>query len=741
MSQKRKKFKESANEKSQTWDAGWGFPRPANEQYLSSYKAFLRISKDFSLLCLSVFFYLLSFILTLISCIYLISGFRLNFFSGKGIIVTGISVFIVLVVSALLAFDISSIILPYRLEYQRETYGGRTWANVRHLKNKQVLVKNGHPSKEPGVCLASFKKSILRFGQSKYQIFLDVARLSQSIVIYGPPGSGKSSTFFIPVIRQFADFGGAIVLDVKGELYNYTARYFSNIYRLDLENPLNSDWFDLFQGCYRNPDRARRIAGYMVGYDSNKNSSKDPIWDQSAVSMLTCIILILCEDLDNPSPNDILTFLAENPKFAFIEEPGSDKRVAVFPLNEAFEACQYDFVRHLWANNFSTLAKDTFTSVKFNVDNSLSQFLSPKAAEVMRPPTAEELKKGRRKIDFADLRKTFTHPVGKNKKGSAMYVVVSPSDALNMDTFLRVVFSVTLDTLRESVQDGTPVLVALDEAGNVPLSKLPEGINTDRSKKICYFLGYQDINQPKSQYGRETAASFLATVGTNIFLPGIDDETAEIASKRVGETTAFQRSSADAKNDGYDNEKVSEIQRKLMYPQDFTTAKWFTQTIITLKGIDPIRTKIPDDSKITDPQTVEPLEVVSNPSDEVLRILGRIETGRPADNVVPVGNGAGGHPNQHVNHNAELQDDYQEIQGVNNSVLVKSDVVVEDQVTETEKNRLEQIDDNVIGGNESDQDIPVFADQSEQEFDEDELADFYYEDEMSELEGEEQRIV
>jgi len=191
-----------------------------------------------------------------------------------------------------------------------------------------------------------------------------------------------------------------------------------------------------------------------------------------------------------------------------------------------------------------------------------------------------------------------------------------------MDVFLRVVFSVALDNLREHADEGSAVMIALDEAGNVPLAKLPEGINTDRSKRISYFLGYQSVRQPVAQYGRDSAETFLESAGVNIFMPGIEGETADLATRRLGETTILQRSSSDAMNDGFDHEKTSEAGRKLMYPTELTTMRWFTTCVITIKGALPIKTRVPEDAKVQDVRVSEPRRIVINASEEVFRELG-----------------------------------------------------------------------------------------------------------------------
>lgn len=636
-------------EKAQLWDATYVFPRPANEQYLSSYRLLMRISKDGSVIAFSCGLSVVSSILATYTLYYALNTFSLTFTEGLGLLLTLLSGVLLIFVWAMFLLDVSGVYLPYKSVFQRESHGGRYWAGVKDLEKEDVnaIRRQGENTVGKGVILAPFKHFVSAIGNSepKYNIFLTLQRMTQAMIIFGPPGSGKSSTFFIPVVRQFADCGGAIVLDVKGEIFNYTAHYYSNVFRIDIENPYNSDWFDLFGSCYRNPDLANRIASYMVGLDANAASGKDPFWDQSAISMLTVMILFLCEKTPNPTPRDILRFLAENekesrrPKLDAEGKPerddkGNIKTEKYSPLNEAFAKCPYPYVHDLWGATFADMPEDTFGSIKGNADNAIKQLLSPKVTEILRPPTAGERAKGRRRINFTHLRKMFEQPGTDGvKRGTAVYIVVSPSDAMNMDAFLRVIFSVALDTLRESAKEGANVLVALDEAGNVPLSKLPEGINTDRSKGICYFLGYQDKNQPIAQYGKDKAATFLGTAGVNIFLPGVDDDTAKMASDRIGETTILQRSSSDAKNNGLDSEKVSEAGRKLILPQDLTEMKWFTQCVITIKGAAPIRTKIPNDAKMQDTRITMPQRIIDNVSEEVLRLLGH-KKGRDSDQVL-----------------------------------------------------------------------------------------------------------
>ena len=627
----------SLREKAQDWDGDYVFPRPANEQFLSPYKAFLRISAAIGRGIIATIVTVISFSVLLYTYHTVINELSWNYFQGNGAMLTIITVCAAILLFILCTLDITSIILPFREEYQLESYGGQVWANARHLMDKGLLKLADEKLGRSGIYLAPFKKSIFSLAKVKYRIFLDLVRLSEATVIFGPPGSGKSSTFFIPLIRQFAKCGGVVALDVKGELYRYSAHQFANVYRLDIENPFNSDWFDLFGGCRRNPDEARKIASFIVGNDANKSSGTDPFWNDSAVAMLQIIILFLCEKLEHPTPRDILEFLANHPKSAIFGYDQRGNPVYVHPLDKAFERCEYQIVRDLWLNNYGDLNERTYSSIKSKIDTILAELLSPKIDEVLRPPTERERELGRRRINFNDLREYFTYQTesmidplkaakGKLKRGTGIFLVITPEEALTMKVFLRVFFSMAISELRKSGAEDSgnvlPVMVAIDEAGNVPLANLPEGINTDRSKQICYVLGYQELNQPMSQYGKESANAYLASVATTVFLPGVEDDTAALASKRIGETTILQRQSSDAKNDGLDSERFTEVGRKLILPQDLTTLKKFTQMVVLIKGANPIRTKVPEDSKKTDTRLAHPARLVYKVDEQALKAMG-----------------------------------------------------------------------------------------------------------------------
>src|SRR4029453_8630834 len=99
---------------------------------------------------------------------------------------------------------------------------------------------------------------------------------------------------------------------------------------------------------------------------------------------------------------------------------------------------------------------------------------------------------------------------------------------------------------RAATEKAVPALVAVDEAGNIPLHNLSEALGVGRGRRCGIVLGYQNIGQLYKQHGRDGAQGILGSIGTMVFLPGLDSETAQYAARRIGRTTVLQLTSVNA---------------------------------------------------------------------------------------------------------------------------------------------------------------------------------------------------
>lgn len=95
------------------------------------------------------------------------------------------------------------------------------------------------------------------------------------------------------------------------------------------------------------------------------------------------------------------------------------------------------------------------------------------------------------------------------------------------------------------------------------------------------------------QYGREPANAILGTIMTKIFLPGLDDVTAEYASKQLGDTTIFSKTFQDFPGKKQDNTRYAEQKRALMQPNEIRQTAAHSEVLIISDTAPPIRAAYP----------------------------------------------------------------------------------------------------------------------------------------------------
>ena len=95
------------------------------------------------------------------------------------------------------------------------------------------------------------------------------------------------------------------------------------------------------------------------------------------------------------------------------------------------------------------------------------------------------------------------------------------------------------------------------------------------------------------QYGKEQANAILGTVMTKIFLPGLDDVTAEYASKQLGDTTIFSKTYQDFPGKKNDNIRYAEQKRALMHAGEVRQIGAHQELLIINDTAPPIKAAYP----------------------------------------------------------------------------------------------------------------------------------------------------
>jgi hypothetical protein len=177
---------------------------------------------------------------------------------------------------------------------------------------------------------------------------------------------------------------------------------------------------------------------------------------------------------------------------------------------------------------------------------------------------------------------------------------VPEGEATRYKIVFSILFGLAASVARKTSDDeyGAPMLLMLDEAGNIPIHNLSEALGVGRGRRCGIVLGYQNIGQIYKQYGRDGAQAILGSIGSMIFLPGLDAETSQYAARRIGKTTAFQYKSVDATGTTYDHEGLTETGRDLIEAEELRQMPEHTQVVGIFGSVPPVKFGFPPFAKV-----------------------------------------------------------------------------------------------------------------------------------------------
>ena len=545
---------------SQEWiekfDASRGIPRKANEQYLPAYQAFWTWAGDIGQ---GVFY-----------CVLGILGAFLSMFAGHLLEVSGFLWLIfwsMALLSLAAAFlDVYTLCWSYRLWTMSTSHGSARWASAADLVRCRLVNRiRGMPLPKNALPLAKV------FGGR--DIFLPKDQWLRHFVMFGPTGSGKSKTFFMSMIRAVLRRSSCLVYDPKGELCEQTANVARRVFRLDLNDPAKSDRWNFVPFCRDDPAFACQLAGMMIGVENRRKTNADPFWGDAEQIALTAILLHLAEVYrEKAIPGFAADFLLA------LDDEEDDAFGAAMKSSPSFYAKQAYLA-------FRKAPYQTRGSVLIGLYNKLRPFTLAPARMVTTSPTSEESARGCRMIDFRDLR----------KPGTAIYLVVSEGAADMykefISTFLgQAVLEMRLDGVNEPKY---PCFVLIDEAYQLNVAEVKRISGIGRGRGVGLGLGYQDLPQMYDQYGKEQANAILGTVMTKIFLPGLDDVTADYASRSLGDTTIFAKTYQDFPGTKNDNVRYAEQKRLLMHAGEVRQIAAHKELLIVSDTAPPIKAAYP----------------------------------------------------------------------------------------------------------------------------------------------------
>lgn len=455
-------------------------------------------------------------------------------------------------------FGLAGLLLSAVLSGNALTKFGKTvWQTSTHMK------KNGFFNK-PGQGFI-----IGKLGKAKGNGKLISSKVFPHALIVAPTGRGKTTGFVIPNLLTFK--GSAVVLDVKGENFEATARHRAaqgdEVFRF-----APTDWHDRRSHRY-NP--LLRIA-----------ELEDPDRQQMELQLLATLFLqadsdrvqgLLKGGIDLFVAAGLLAFQRGNPTLGEIyritASGGNKQKEFMDRRDEVTNRAAKLIMERLASTN-----NDTLTSyVSLLMTSGLDQWSNPaidKATQVSD-------------FDFRTIR----------KKPFSVFLVVSPNMVKPLAPLIRLFFSDLISSMQDKepgADEPWPVMIMLDEFNR--LGKMPivtDSIETLRSYRGHLAIVTQTIPALDEIYGENTRRALQGNAGVKLYLTPSDEKTVEELSKAVGKTTkrVVTRSRSIGRNP-FEGRSMSErTEETSLLPEDEARRLPLDEVIIVVDAQMPIRAK------------------------------------------------------------------------------------------------------------------------------------------------------
>ena len=370
---------------------------------------------------------------------------------------------------------------------------------------------------------------------------LSAEKSYEHVMVLGPTGSGKSSSFFIPNLLDLDGVHSAVVTDPKGEMYELTSPYLEslgyNIVKLEPLHPERNEFFYNPLAIIDDATEIRNIA-QLILTNGNKaveistgSSSSGAEWINMSIPLLAA-------------------------SFAYVKEFGKTKSIPeaidiilngnLKSMDEMFRKCPDAYKLFLIFKSAGESEK-TISSIKSVLTTNVQLFTDPKVAKFVTAPMVynEDGEK------IPDEERLF-NPLILRKKPTVLFVCVPEAKATMMMPLMSVFFTQLLEITMEQ-KTGQPILYMLDEFANIGvIPSIATVTATARSRKIGISIGIQGVEQLKRNYGDENAEDIMNNLKTKMIYSGLTGTSAQYVSDLAGVTTIETKSYSTQNTPGQD---------------------------------------------------------------------------------------------------------------------------------------------------------------------------------------------
>jgi len=436
-------------------------------------------------------------------------------------------------------------------------FGETHWQHMSEMKRNGFFGKPGH-----GFVLG-------KMGKPKSRKPFVMSKVFPHALIVAPTGRGKTTGFVIPNLLTYQ--GSAVVLDVKGENFEATARHRAGqgdkVFRF-----APTDWRDGRSHRY-NP---------LLRISALENVDRQ----QMELQLLASLFLqaendrvqgLLDGGIDLFVAAGLLAFERKRPTLGEIYRitaSGGDKqkeyrRRADEVVNPAAKLI---FMRMASTNN------DTLTSyLSLLMTSGLKQWSNP---AIDRATATSD-------FDFRKIRKT----------PFSVYLVVEPLMVKPLAPLIRLFFSDLLASLQDhepGKDEPWPVMIMLDEFNR--LGKMPivlDSIETLRSYRANLAIVTQTIPALDEIYGENARRALQGNAGIKLYLTPSDEKTIEELSKAVGKTTkrVVTRSRSVGRNPFAGRSMSERTEETPLLPEDKARRMDLDDIVLVVDAQMPVRAK------------------------------------------------------------------------------------------------------------------------------------------------------
>jgi|GEM_PF-164489 len=334
----------------------------------------------------------------------------------------------------------------------------------------------------------------------------------ESILTVGGMGRGKSSTFVIPNLLTM-DECSFVISDTSGELFAKTSGHLAakgyRIRVLNLIDPSRSETYNPLTNARSFTEIGQTAE--IIMRSALPGNQKDAFWNIGAEKIIRIMIQCLRNNGDPAYLNlaNVKHLLASFD--AHTASPGQLGKIDQFVMN----ATQSD--PSTWTDYRGFVGGNAKTMLSFlsTADAALSAIGNPQIANLTATSS----------IDFGELRRHKT----------ALYVMVRQQDMVYYQFLLNLFYTDLFGSLLGQFRaDQRPVYLMLDEFGHLSIPNFNVFATTARKYQVGFWIFLQSLSQLEARYGAHDAETIRDGLQTEIYLPGVNLDTARRLEARLG---------------------------------------------------------------------------------------------------------------------------------------------------------------------------------------------------------------